>query len=294
MKPSSTLAIASENFDDYLLQYSELDRLAQPLDAKEAEGSSHVILPRAEELVRPFLNGLKKSCALGTHVGTVLSQDQHTPRTLSGVIERARAAAIEVPELLLAPVVATVSKVRHTAAPQLAAYQTRRSEDDDLEEEVQLAAMNNPRYQRNQNKPFKPRLLRPNEPEYDPSKVCTVHMALHPDYKNPGRGHEECWCPLVLGHWNPKDPNCPAGPATEAQILKTLKENVRIARYGKESVQKSAPPAEQPGGSSSSPQYRSGARQGSALNAIGQTPSQDDSDTDPDDDVDEGANPSLN
>jgi hypothetical protein len=253
MKASSTDAQAQESFDAYTQAYSKLNSLAMPLDNSETYDQGPVRLPRADELIEPFLAGLKKACALGTLVGTTLSQDQGTRRTLTMVMERARATAMENPELLLAPTFQVHNTPKRSVLAALHAPPEDTSWDSPYDTHAEeyyygptyFGAFGSRGNQRNPRQ-RSPKPRRPNQPAWDGSKQCIICMLLFPDQVTPGRGHEAPWCIHVIGEYAPGNPNCQQGPADEKQLLKALDEAVRIARYGRESTAKSQPVMSRP------------------------------------------------
>ena len=226
LKRSEDPAQAAEYLDDYLSKYSELDRLAQPLTRSEELGMTAFVLPRQDELIQPFLNGLKRTCALGTHVGTALSQDRFAVRTLSAVIDLARMASMNNPELLTAsPLMATpLPKARHAGVfeePTPSAWE--RNSDTSEPSSLNAFAARAPRAPNTDSVP------RPNEPPRDDALTCGICVARHPDWVKPGRGHSARWCGRALGKYNPRDP-ATHGPATDQQIMVALEIAARESR----------------------------------------------------------------
>ena len=194
--------------------------------------------------IQPFIAGLKRVCALGTYVGTALSQDTHAERTLARVMEHARAAAMDNPELLVAPTLlpTTANKLRlnalSTATPPAEDRHLSPGSPYALETPSLLAFTTKGRSQGTSgSRP--PRLRRPDEPPRDDSKICLICVARHPDWISPGRGHSAEWCLKALGPYNPQDSNCPPGPADGTRILRALEEAVQLARAERESLRKS-------------------------------------------------------
>ena len=240
MKRSDDPATAAESFDQYLSAYSKLDRLALPLTRSEELGMVAFTLPRHDELIDPFLQGLKNSCALGTYVGTAFSQDRYALRTLTTVIDLARMAAMNNPELLTAlPLWGTAGKVPKTrfagyfdapAASAMGDYPVAPDTGELYAMATNSRPATTPGYTR-----------RPGEPPRDESLTCGICVARHPDWKTPGRGHSARWCGHALGKYNPKDP-ATLGPATDQQIMVALEIAAQQSRKEKDKLLDSGSP----------------------------------------------------
>ena len=239
LAPATTPDEAIRNFDRYIDEYGKLNRLATPITEAERLPSSALILPRPEELVRPFLQGIKRVSILGHLLGSALSQDLGgPPRSLTAVITKAHMMARENPETLLMPTTlvpnAPKNRLHNIDSRGLSPAEITATAfsapsvntEDAMQYGGVFAAMMPPPSQasspassnRGQSAP---RIPRPNEVPADPKARCIICWARKPHLPKAGLGHTAPWCGKTLGPWNPNNPAaCDPGPADPIRILK--------------------------------------------------------------------------
>jgi hypothetical protein len=245
--PSSNPAIAHDNLSQFIAKFSDLGRLAQPITDAERNGLLSIVLPRPEELVRPFLDTLDRACQLGDQVNTILLANPDNPVSLPHVLNLTRRAALEKPSKLLP---AHAPKARFAYADPTPVSHLQEYNDhvypDDISphpDAALLAFQQNNSRRPTGGRPFQrrpPRPLRPGEPSYDPSVRCVYCALRYPDKPNAGVGHRTEWCLQITGEYDPKKPTVNALPASPSRIAAAIIDAQKWGQLGQEAAARSA------------------------------------------------------
>ena len=250
--PSTTTGTALTNLAAYLAAYSELHRLSLPLSEDERRGRSMLVLPRPEELVHPFLEGLKKTCALGSTVINIMAANTSARRTLPDVMTQVRHVGQENPDLLRPLPTYTSTKTKLCYGGH--AHEEQGNPSYSGTPEATCLHAFTPKHTHRSgsggNSRRKPAVLRAGEPPYNPAVRCTNCALLRPSDPRAGIGHETMWCRKITGDYDPRNPTTNALPATPMQIFKALVEAEEFGRMGIEATRKSMTPVSTPAPSS--------------------------------------------
>ena len=239
--PAATGENAQKKLSKYISEYTLLQRLALPLTASEQAGRLPVVLPRADELVRPFLEGLKRICPLGEQVGNHLSATHALRRRLPDVIALARRLAQENPYLLRPFSAPRRTPFNYGDSIPPAPSDTYDYDDLDDDNATPYNAFGPSRAGSRNRAPRASRNPHPGEPPYnkqDRCINCALRFQLNPQA---GIGHRTEWCDDILGKFDPSKPHVNVGPATPQQIALKLRESEYWGSLGAQATLKSTP-----------------------------------------------------
>jgi hypothetical protein len=247
MPRASTLDQARQNFDAFVKKFSELDQMSSPLTQLEEDHPSLILLPRADELISHFINGLLASAhEVGQVVNIIRSCSPARFQNLQTVINIAITQAGNVPSSLLsAPPPGTLAQHSTQSWPS---DQTRVSAPYVVTtpppptwmegEDAGLHTMQNQgRFNR---RPFPATAGSPAQNRrYSIAVDKATGLPLPSDRFSCGvcylhdpskaKGHTEKYCPRAVEPLDPKNPAKPRGPANFEQIAMAFVQAYRQA-----------------------------------------------------------------